>query len=245
MKQKERHHFAFFWEPIGAVDAPQQITIKDSELIARISKVVRLKKGDQCTFFNQTSHARVTIEGIERHALHLLVHERAQNQRFQPPFTMLLPLLKRDALSSALYHLVEAGITTIQLITTEKSGHRWEGERELARCKRILIAAAEQSKNFAFPDIFAPLQLQESLDQHSFSHCFYGDIKGADLMETIGAIAAPESMAFAIGPEGDFTDAEKKLLRSKKFEPVKLIPTVLRAETAAFYLPAIFRSVFN
>ena len=52
-------------------------------------------------------------------------------------------------------------------------------------------------------------------------------------------------MLLAVGPEADFSASEQKLLRENGFEPIELGPTILRAETAAFYLFASFRSVFN
>lgn len=72
---------------------------------------------------------------------------------------------------------------------------------------------------------------------------FYGDILGKPIMNTICSIKK-ESTLLAIGPESDFSHDEKNLLQSHAFQPVSLGPTVLKAETAAFYLPAILRSVF-
>ncbi len=47
------------------------------------------------------------------------------------------------------------------------------------------------------------------------------------------------------GEELQLFNSEQKLLREKEFEPIGLGPTILRAETAVFFLAALFRSVFN
>ena len=46
---------------------------------------------------------------------------------------------------------------------------------------------------------------------------------------------APESVAVWIGPEGDFTPAESKLILNAGAKPISLGPLVLRVETAAIY----------
>lgn len=45
---------------------------------------------------------------------------------------------------------------------------------------------------------------------------------------------------FLIGPEGGFSDEEVALARQAGIEPISLGPRILRAETAAVALAAIF-----
>ncbi len=65
---------------------------------------------------------------------------------------MLLPLLKKIALEEALYACVELGAHSVQLVITNKSQHTWVDLKKWCACNEFMIAAAEQSKNFAFPE---------------------------------------------------------------------------------------------
>lgn len=132
MKQKEHHHFSLYWQHLSrSIKKDQHITIDDQELVSRIFKILRLKPGEQCTLFNQTHHLNLTLTHIERGAIRAMVTEAAENIVFTPSITVLLPLLKKDAFSHALYHVVEAGANSIQLIITAKGRHQWGDEREL------------------------------------------------------------------------------------------------------------------
>ena len=59
----------------------------------------------------------------------------------------------------------------------------------------------------------------------------------------LSSLTFDDSVAIAVGPEGDFTDREINLLTEKDFLPVKLGERVLRADTAVISVVSAIRAM--
>ena len=125
-----------------------------------------------------------------------------------PEISCLLPLLKRDALEDAVTRLAILGVSHIQLVITEKS-RRSIATKEFDRLEKMIIAAAEQSKQFAM-SVIKPAQSLESLLPINGQHLFLFDQYGSSAREVI-VKSHTDPIVVAFGPEGDFTDNEKEL----------------------------------
>jgi 16S rRNA (uracil1498-N3)-methyltransferase len=239
----EAHEFAFFYQHLPE-KSHTEVVIEDEELLHHITGVVRLKAGDACIFFNRDRYAHATIVRIEKRKLVVHIDGIQTTQKLVPNVHVVMPLLKRDSLKEAIYHAAACGVTSINLVTTEK-GRSALLEHEFERLEKIIIAAAQQSKHFAIPQLHAPQQLSRvltSLSDHVLIHC---DVDGQSLQTTVDLVrkhTAPQ-IALCVGPEGDFTQDEKQLLRERKALATKLTPTVLRAEDAVLVACGAIRSL--
>lgn len=234
------HTFAFYSDAVRTIR--QQIhfdshQIADPELIHRIATVLRLSKGDSVIFFDSDYHVKATIVGFDsKRSITIQLHEIIANKRLTPSIQWLLPLLKREALEDALYSLTELGATSIQPLLTTKTTRSWGGEKEIVRYERIMIAAAEQSKQFIIPQLHPIIPLDIWLmKQHSpLSAKIFFDAAGIPLREAIGLIEHQKyhDIIALVGPEGDLTYEEKAMLTDQGFIFCALTPTVLRARQA-------------
>ncbi len=152
-------------------------------------------------------------------------------------------MLKRDALEDALYACVELGANIVQLVFTEKVHRSWGGQKELERLQRIIIAAAEQSKNFAIPVLSEPVQLDALSFNVSDTHILF-EPSGGSLPEILETVQKPKKLVLAIGPEADLSQREKNFLINNGFILCKLTSTILRARQAVVLGLGIFRSFF-
>lgn len=243
MSSNNAHIFALYFADIAE---NKSIIITDRDTVHRITRVLRLAVKEQLVLFNKQQHASAFISEITNRSVTLQTTEVINNSVHVPHITFLLPLLKREALSHVVYSLAEAGVSTIQLVTTAKTQRSWGGDKEADRLQRIIIAAAEQSKNFAFPELKAPVSLESALGQlQAESSNYFCDPEGDSIKFLLcDSSKAAHSITLAIGPEGDLIESEKELLDAHSFKKVRLTPTVLRAETAAFLVAGIFRSFF-
>ena len=148
-----KHEFALFVESLSSQisRASQQILmISDEQLVHRMRHVLRLQLGDSCIAFDRHTRALATIEAfVGKKQVQLLIKEIEKTLFLQPKITFLLPLLKRDDYQGALYALAEVGVNEIQLIFTQKTSQQWSENKDNERAQRIVIGAAEQSKNYA------------------------------------------------------------------------------------------------
>lgn len=248
---QERHEFAVYYPELSTqikqVADGQLFTVTDQTIIGRITHVLRLRIGEQVIFFDDHYSVHCSIHAASKKELQCTLLARHPHQRLKPEITFILPLLKKDDFETALYSLVELGATTIQLVTTEKTQRSWGGDKELDRCHRVMIAAAEQSKNFAIPTLNAPIALKSYMPTISSTTCpkIYFDPQGvlaAQLMTVLGSKKSSYCILM-VGPEGDLTTAEKEMLKAQVFEFCQLTPTVLRSVQAVALGLGMIRSV--
>lgn len=242
------HQFALYTMQsfLETISVGKEFILTDTAMVQRIISILRLEIGESFIIFNKEVHAVATITNrVKNKSVTLIFDKKTANAVLKPHITLLLPLLKKDALETALYSLVELGANTIQLVTTAKSNQKWS-IKEHERAQRIIIAAAEQSKHFASPTLLMPSSLTQVLEKISPSDvkiCF--DPAGLPLSVLFKDDQLKKSVSFilAIGPEGDFTPDEKNLFGQHNFSNYALTPTILRASQAAALGLGIIRSL--
>jgi len=166
----EKHIFALYIESLSSLlqksAAQAELIIVDEQLFHRIITVLRLQMNDRCILFDRIMHATCVLAGfIGKKQLHFNILSQKTNTIYTPEITFLLPVLKRDDYENALYTLVELGVNTIQLVFTQKTASHWDAMRDTERARRIMIAAAEQSKNFAFPTFKQPISFEKTAEE--------------------------------------------------------------------------------
>jgi RsmE family RNA methyltransferase len=239
-----KHQFAIFYPELSDIPSNAHFLIDDKELIHRLVHILRVQVNDSLIFFNQTKHALISIDSIDKKKIDAVIQTINNNISYKPIIKVLLPILKKDDLVEAVYSLCEIGVTTIQLIHTKKT-RKWVGTKELERLQRVIISAAEQSKNYAFPSIYEPIELEIVLKDLKEAFCIVADPYGDHALDVINewhSIIAKECV-LTVGPEGAFVDQELALLKSHSFHSMKLTPTILRARQAITLLSGIIRSL--
>ncbi len=245
-KQSQAHEFALYYDALPqSLDVSDTVHISDKDIIHRIERVLRLKKGEQCILFNRESHAKVCILSMDKKQILVEILSFEKNKIYSPYITFLLPVLKRDALSAAVYYLVEAGVNEIKLIQTKHQPRAWGGQKEQERLNRVAIAAAEQSKHFAFPVISDPVSYEQAVSELPEKSVRILANPEGDSFSEILSQSTPVQIILTCGPEADLSVEEKDFLRLNSFKLMKLTPTILRAETAAFCISSLFRTVFS
>lgn len=246
-----KHDFAIYCSGLSSQISlsSKHFSITDADLVHRIRSVLRLAKNDAIILFDETMQATGTILDITKKTVSLDIQASNQTTPLSPSITVLLPLLKKEALERMIYSCVELGANTIQLVSTEKSQRSWRSDKELQRLHHIMIAAAEQSKQFAVPTLSQPMPLPEAVAHFESALKLVADPAGMPLYEILTSLHTSmqsdihKSIVITMGPEGDFSDAEKTLLRAASYQAVRLTPTVLRSQQAGALLVGIVRSL--
>lgn len=243
------HKFAFYTEfvrPIVQHKSHIEIhEITDQILINRITNVLRLEKGDQIILFDSHHNILCTIIKIDKKFISIEINEIEHNILLKPHIVWLLPILKREAFEEAIYVLTALGVQEIQPVLTQKTKKVYAEKEQ--RIKKIMIAAAEQSKQFVIPILQPIIPLEMWLlndDAQDIAKVFF-DISGSHLENVIQAIKIEHiNKIFALtGPEGDLTNQEKITIASRGFTFCALTKTVLKAEHAIIVALGAFRSL--
>ncbi len=147
---------------------------------------------------------------------------------------LLVALLKGDAFEKMLRQATELGASRIVPLICERSIPRIEPKKiasKMERWSKILEESTKQCGRGTPPEMVAPLECS-ALSSLDLPPCRFAAILDGEARPLGAAYAAEKALAFAVGPEGDFTPREKALFKDLDFSSVSLGPRVLKAETA-------------
>jgi 16S rRNA (uracil1498-N3)-methyltransferase len=248
MTDQTFHLFALlvdgFWEGNEQLLATKLVTNVD--VVHRLVKVLRCSLHDKFIFFDRSHHGLVEVVQLSKKDLTLKVLSFQVNQPRVPRLTFFLPLLKKEALEEAVYSLCELGVDEIQLVITQKSRQKLLHDKEFWRLKNIVIAAAEQSKNYMYPELHEPkklldtvLQSTVSKNQQNYNVVF--DAVGQSFFDLRKQLLSASNLCLLVGPEGGLTEQEVTALVQANYLSCRLTSTTLRAVQAVAVGASLFR----
>lgn len=225
-KNISKHHFSFYYSTLQISAKQHKLVITDPVLLHRLTTIVRYHVGDTCILFNESMHVDIEILGISKKIIECKILESKKNSLLQPEIVLFLPLLKKEALETAIYNAVVAGVSKIQLIIVEKCHKKIITETDYNRLEKILIAACEQSKYYSIPNLARPLELAQAVILYKDYQFYFADPEGSALQRLIN------KAVIMVGPEGDLLPDEKEILRKQGAYFFSLTPTILRSQEA-------------
>jgi 16S rRNA (uracil1498-N3)-methyltransferase len=155
---------------------------------------------------------------------------------------LLLAIVKFDRFEWALEKATELGADTITPLAAERSerGLVAAAAKRAERWQKILMESAQQSRRLRVPALTAAAKPREAFRGVTAQQRVLLSEKpgAASLREIFEPVASQRetsrgsSVAFAIGPEGGWTDAEFAAARESGFVEAGLGSNILRTETA-------------
>jgi 16S rRNA (uracil1498-N3)-methyltransferase len=149
--------------------------------------------------------------------------------------TLYQALLKAEKFEFVLQKGVELGVSAFVPFVSERCVVRKPGENKLARWRKIIQEAAEQSGRALSPTLHPVTTFREACDSaRDASILLWEEEKSRSLSRIFREPPFPASSTcnIFIGPEGGFPPAEVAYAESRGMVPVSLGHRILRAETA-------------
>jgi 16S rRNA (uracil1498-N3)-methyltransferase len=240
-----KHTFALFVGDIAIIIDAKTLIIRDKILLQRILRILRLAVGDSCVLFNRIYVWKCIVQTVSMRGVVMQVVETTTIQPLQPKISWGVPLLEPADFEEAIYTLTAMGAFSLQPLITQKSHRQQLSPKELQRLERIMIAAAEQAKQYALPRLnpvtTLPLWLKQQTDIAG-PYLFF-DPQGIPCLQAITKVQSlpHEHIICLVGPEGDLTLQEKVMIK-EHFLFVALTPSILRASHAITVSMGILRS---
>jgi len=239
------HEFALYYADLSELLALDKtvLIIREKLFVHRVSRVLRLKVHDSFILFDDQQNILGKIESINKSELVIAVKAIQKNQPIKPDITVILGLLKRDALERSVESLTVVGVNTIKLFISEKIQRVWGGEKEYDRLQRLMIASAEQSKQFILPKLEEPISFSDIVKADSSDFRIFCDPDGESLVKLVSSDKGFKKVSLLVGPEGDLSKSEKEQLCQFHYKFCHLTPTILRSELAVILASGIIRSL--
>jgi 16S rRNA (uracil1498-N3)-methyltransferase len=246
----DQHVFAFYFQGVEQIAfrcLPGTLyKIDDKVLCHRMLHVLRVERGQVFILFDQKNNIECTLESIDAKVMHVFIRSAASNRFLSPHITFIMPVIKKEAFEESLYSLTELGAQRIQVVVTQKTSRSWGTSKDVERAQKIMQAAAEQSKNFSFPILEQPLNLNQVVAKYGAgSTKVFFDAEGCPARDLVSSIKAStgSSLVLMVGPEGDLTQNEKKVIQQGGFVFCALTKTIMRAQQAVAVSLGLLRSM--
>ncbi|NOR45436.1 MAG: RsmE family RNA methyltransferase [Candidatus Delongbacteria bacterium] len=137
-------------------------------------------------------------------------------------------LNKSSKMKLLIEKLTEIGIREFIPLITERTSFPKAKTESL---QASMISALKQCGGTKKVEIISQVELKEFVGSEEFDEKYFADIDGKIL--SVDYTEKNSKLLITIGPEGGFTEKEKKLLIQNNFKPIRLSKRILRAETAA------------
>ena len=204
------------------------------------SQVLRMASGDAAVVFDGTGRAagvELTEVAKKRVAFRRLREWREVRPR--PEIHLIVALIRNERFDWLVQKATELGAASIRPVAAVRSVVKIAGADAIKRrdkWRQGTVEAAKQCGHLVLPEILAVSGADEAF------RAAPAGLKGIPAVQVggvgLGDFLAGEADAvtFAIGPEGDWTEAERRAAEACGFVPIDLGKHVLRSETAALYV---------
>lgn len=227
---KANHHYRFFVEP---KNIQRGVFISENrELINQAKNVFRLKIGSEMSILDNTGYLYIIkITNLTNNIAGKIVNKYKQELRGDT-INLFCSILKGNNFELVLQKCTEIGIAEITPVIFQNSLVK-KVSGKIDRWGKIVKEAAEQSIRFDLPKINDLIEFGEAIKKVEFDLNFVADQKSkTNLLGYIQKVKTGEVINIFVGPEGDFSEKEREIMKKAGFLFYNLGQNTLRSETA-------------
>ncbi|MCM1513896.1 MAG: 16S rRNA (uracil(1498)-N(3))-methyltransferase [Anaeroplasma bactoclasticum] len=208
-----------------------------------ITKVMRMKKGDQVYVASENKSWLCHIESIGDSIVYLEIDQPLDEQKELPlEITIAQGIVRREKMEEVIEKITALGASTYIPVEMERCNVKLcdeKIEKKWERMNKIAKEAAEQSHRTRLLDINRPISFQSLLTSAAhYDLCLYAyevTTRGKSLKEILQK-GCYQRVLVLIGPEGGISEKEVCQLDKNNFVSVHLGPRILRTELAPTYV---------
>lgn len=228
----------FFVSPANVKE--KSIIIDSKEDLKHLSKVLRLKPGDEIEVSDgaEWEYRAVLTEISPENAVADITDKQTFAREPDLAVTLFQGIPKQTKMDGIVQKSVELGVKKIVPVFMERTVavDRGKTDKKVQRWQKIASESVKQCKRGMIPEVAEPADMKQAVgsladfDLVVFPYENERDKTIKDMLRELDK--KPETAAVIIGPEGGFSDKEAEMIKETGAEAVSLGKTVLRTETA-------------
>ena len=206
-----------------------------------LNKVMRVKENEVFSLFNSDGEWEAKILNISKSIIEFKTTKQLRQKESIKELWLAFSPIKSNYQNFMIQKATELGVTKFLPIIFDRTVVRKINKERL---EKIIVEASEQSNRINVP------MIEDAQDLNSFLKTNSIDLIFTDLNSNNNKIdkskLTDKPVCVIIGPEGDFSEAEReKILTFKGVQPLKINENILRSETAVISTISIINYVIN
>jgi len=206
-----------------------------------LSKVMRVKENEVFSLFNSDGEWEAKVLNISKSIIEFRTTKQVRQKESIKELWLAFSPIKSNYQNFMVQKATELGVTKFLPIICNRTMVRKINKERL---EKIIIESSEQSNRINVPII------EDAQDLNSFLKKNSMDLIFTDLNSNNKKIdkskLTDKPICIMIGPEGDFSEAERdEILTFKGVQPIKINENILRSETAVISAISIINYVIN
>ena len=206
-----------------------------------VNKVMRIKENEVFSLFNSSGEWEAKILRISKSIVEFnITKQLRQKENFKELWLAFSPI-KSNYFNFMIQKATELGVTKFLPIIFDRTIVRKINKERL---EKVIIEAAEQSNRINVPNIEDFQNLNNFLDKNHVDLIFT-DLNSNNNKVDLKKLSNKPT-CIVVGPEGDFSESERKeILSYKGVQAIKINENILRSETAVISAISIINYAIN
>ena len=206
-----------------------------------LTKVMRIKENEVFSLFNKEGEWEAKILGVSKSIVEFKITKQLRQKENTKELWLAFSPIKSNYQNFMIQKATELGVTKFLPIIFDRTVVRKINKERL---EKIVIEASEQSNRINVPSIENPQNLDNFIKKNLMNLIFTDLNSNNNRFDKSKLTDKP--VCVIIGPEGDFSEAERdKILSFKGVQSVKINENILRSETAVISAISIVNYVIN
>ena len=206
-----------------------------------LTKVMRVKENEPFSLFNSNGEWEAKVLSISKSIIEFKITKQVRQKEIIKELWLAFSPIKSNYQNFMMQKATELGVTKFLPIIFDRTIVRKINKERL---EKIVIEASEQSNRINVPTV------EESQSLNDFFKSNSVDLIFTDLNSNNSKIdkskLTDRPVCIVIGPEGDFSEAERgKILSYSGVQAIKINENILRSETAVISAISIINYVIN
>ena len=221
---------------IEKTDITENIATISGEEAQHISRVLRMKKGDEVTLCDGEGmfYEAVLSDFSDKMVTAEITSSRRAETEPNVQVTVFQGVPKNPKLETIIQKLTEIGAVRLVPVDTKRAVAKLDKENKVDRLRKIAREAAKQSKRGIVPEVLSPVSFKEAVKMAAEADLAlipYEEEREMSLKKALQG-KTPKTVSVMIGPEGGFDSEEIRLAMESGITSVTLGKRILRTETA-------------
>ncbi len=223
-------------------DITEDKALITGEEALHISRVLRMKKGDEVTLCDGegTFYEAVLSDFSEKSVTADIISSRRAETEPKVQITIFQGVPKNPKLETIVQKATEIGVVRIVPVDTMRAVAKLDKANKVDRLRKIAREAAKQSKRGIVPYVNDCVSFKDAVKMAAEADLALIPYEEETELSLKKALAGktPETVSIMIGPEGGFDSEEIKLAKETGITSVTLGKRILRTETAPLAVSA-------